>query len=118
MTYSCFSSHTCHTCMPFVCSGRPILRVPNLCIHLQTSSERASFAPNKETHLSPVMAMTEGTEACWEDGVAQRNDSASLPCRPPLKTDQIVCGCVHGAACGVYYVDLSVSRFQQVLPRV
>jgi len=36
---------------------RPILRVPSLCIHLQTADERVSFAPNKETHLQPVLAL-------------------------------------------------------------
>ena len=35
---------------------RPLLRVPNLCIHLQTADERKKFAPNKETHLQPIMA--------------------------------------------------------------
>lgn len=31
---------------------RPVMRVPNLCIHLQSAAERASFTINKETHLT------------------------------------------------------------------
>ena len=30
---------------------RPLLRIPNLAIHLTTADERGKFAPNKETHL-------------------------------------------------------------------
>ena len=40
-----------------VCIDRPILRVPNLAIHLQSPEERKAFAPNKENHLSPILAM-------------------------------------------------------------
>lgn len=36
---------------------RPLLRISNLAIHLQTSSEREAFAYNKEEHLSPVLTM-------------------------------------------------------------
>eukprot|EP00927_Polykrikos_kofoidii_P054788 TRINITY_DN4915_c0_g1_i1.p1 TRINITY_DN4915_c0_g1~~TRINITY_DN4915_c0_g1_i1.p1 ORF type:complete len:478 (+),score=104.35 TRINITY_DN4915_c0_g1_i1:71-1504(+) len=39
----------------------PLLRVPTLCIHLQSADERAQFAPNKETHLQPILAMVEDT---------------------------------------------------------
>jgi len=38
---------------------RPVLRVPSLCIHLQSTEERAAFKPNKETHLQPILAMVE-----------------------------------------------------------
>ena len=38
---------------------RPILRVPTLCIHLQSADERATFAPNKENNLTPILAMVE-----------------------------------------------------------
>ena len=34
--------------------AQPILRIPNLCIHLQTQKEREAFVFNKETHLQPV----------------------------------------------------------------
>ena len=36
---------------------RPLLRVPNLCIHLQSGEERAAMKVNKEVHLEPVLAL-------------------------------------------------------------
>eukprot|EP00934_Nitzschia_sp_Nitz4_P008169 Nitzschia sp. Nitz4//scaffold6_size259037//17841//19416//NITZ4_001041-RA/size259037-augustus-gene-0.314-mRNA-1//-1//CDS//3329556794//8159//frame0 len=39
----------------------PIARVSSLCIHLQTADERKAFAVNKETHMAPIIATTEGT---------------------------------------------------------
>eukprot|EP00091_Calanus_sinicus_P001742 TRINITY_DN11753_c0_g1_i2.p1 TRINITY_DN11753_c0_g1~~TRINITY_DN11753_c0_g1_i2.p1 ORF type:complete len:276 (+),score=110.67 TRINITY_DN11753_c0_g1_i2:71-829(+) len=36
---------------------RPILRVPSLCIHLQSADERLTFAPNKENHMQPILSM-------------------------------------------------------------
>jgi len=40
---------------------RPLLRVPNLCIHLQTADERQAFKYNKETHLQPILSTVEST---------------------------------------------------------
>jgi aspartyl aminopeptidase len=34
---------------------RPVLRIPNLCIHLNTPKEREAFAVNKEDHLAPIL---------------------------------------------------------------
>jgi aspartyl aminopeptidase len=36
---------------------KPFMRVPNLCIHLQSPAERASFTINKETHLAPILGV-------------------------------------------------------------
>ena len=36
---------------------RPLLRIPNLCIHLTSAEERGKFAPNKETHLQPILGL-------------------------------------------------------------
>lgn len=41
--------------------NKPILRVPNLCIHLQSGEERKAFAVNKENHLTPILSMVEST---------------------------------------------------------
>ena len=36
--------------------SRPLLRVPSLCIHLQTPAEREKLEVNKEMHLRPILA--------------------------------------------------------------
>ena len=36
---------------------QPLMRIPNLCIHLQTADERAKLEVNKETHIVPIIAM-------------------------------------------------------------
>ena len=43
----------------------PILKVPNLAIHL--SDDRSSFAPNKETHTKPVLASAVIDQLLGED---------------------------------------------------
>ncbi|KAL4482277.1 hypothetical protein ABPG72_018058 [Tetrahymena utriculariae] len=37
-------------------SDGPILKVPNLCIHLQSGTELTSFSPNLETNLKPILS--------------------------------------------------------------
>ena len=44
---------------------RPVLRISNLAIHLQTAKEREAFAVNKEDHLSPILA-TEAQHALMQ----------------------------------------------------
>ena len=36
---------------------KPFMRVPNLCIHLQSPDERSKFIVNKETHLVPILGI-------------------------------------------------------------
>jgi len=36
---------------------RPLMRIPSLCIHLQTPAEREKLDLNKETHLVPILSM-------------------------------------------------------------
>ena len=38
---------------------KPLLRVPTLCIHLQSAEERKAFGPNKETHQTPILGLVE-----------------------------------------------------------
>jgi len=52
---------------------RPIARVSSLCIHLQTSEERAALKLNKEEHLSPVL----GTQSILQNGVKEQLTNGS-----------------------------------------
>jgi len=38
---------------------KPLLRVPTLCIHLQSAEERKAFGPNKETNIVPIIGLVE-----------------------------------------------------------
>jgi len=61
---------------------RAILRVSNLAIHLQSAEERKGFSPNKEDHLSPILAtaatrslsQTEGSNDSAEEKEGKKND--------------------------------------------
>lgn len=57
---------------------RPVLRVPSLCIHLQSAEERKSFGPNKETHLQPILSMVQSTLNKEEGGSKARHSSTLL----------------------------------------
>lgn len=61
---------------------RPILRIPNLCIHLQSAEERKSFTVNKENHLAPILSIQKAAEAMLNDvsGSVEGCD----PRHPPL----------------------------------
>jgi len=40
---------------------RPLLRIPNLCIHLQSAEERAALKVNKENHMQPIISLVESS---------------------------------------------------------
>ena len=75
---------------------RPLLRIPTLCIHLQTADERAKFAPNTETHLQPILGMLgESLNSPSDDEVVDERHapqllrllSAELGCAPSAIMD-------------------------------
>jgi len=47
---------------------RPLLRVPNLCIHLQSADERQALKLNKETHMQPILALAQASLNKEESG--------------------------------------------------
>jgi len=59
---------------------RPVLRIPSLCIHLQSAEERKSFGPNKETHLQPILAMV-GQDLNKEDKAHHSSKLLGLLCQ-------------------------------------
>jgi aspartyl aminopeptidase len=77
---------------------RPLLRIPNLCIHLQTADERSKLEVNKESHLVPLLAMADAAlnKTSESDGgvVDQRHGrefigiiAAELGCNPDAIKD-------------------------------
>ena len=36
---------------------KPILRNPNLCIHLKSGEDATTFTPDRETHLRPIFSL-------------------------------------------------------------
>ncbi|CAK9091109.1 Probable aspartyl aminopeptidase [Durusdinium trenchii] len=56
----------------------PILRIPNLAIHLQTGEERAAFKVNKENHLTPVLGLV-SEQLNKEEGSTSGGDGRHLP---------------------------------------
>jgi aspartyl aminopeptidase len=60
---------------------KPFMRVPNLCIHLQSPEERSKFIVNKETHLVPILGvdMEIMAEEALNGGSAAAADSRHSP---------------------------------------
>eukprot|EP00670_Eutreptiella_braarudii_P024729 CAMPEP_0174382868 /NCGR_PEP_ID=MMETSP0811_2-20130205/124860_1 /TAXON_ID=73025 ORGANISM="Eutreptiella gymnastica-like, Strain CCMP1594" /NCGR_SAMPLE_ID=MMETSP0811_2 /ASSEMBLY_ACC=CAM_ASM_000667 /LENGTH=464 /DNA_ID=CAMNT_0015536275 /DNA_START=47 /DNA_END=1441 /DNA_ORIENTATION=- len=57
---------------------RPILKVPNLAIHLQTADERTAFKISKEDHICPILCTKIAAELAGEEGVDKPRHHAAL----------------------------------------
>ena len=69
---------------------KPLMRIPSLCIHLQSADERAKLEVNKETHLVPIVAMlnNEINKTAAPEGADERHAPELLKvcaclCTPP-----------------------------------
>ena len=73
-------------CKKLVHVKRPLLRIPNLCIHLTSAEDRGKFAPNKETHLQVCAHRRPDVPAPRAAPLACASCSApphtSTPCHP------------------------------------
>ena len=57
--------------------NKPLLRVPSLCIHLQSADERAALKINAEEHLTAILGLTAEQLNKTVPGVAEGNLDAS-----------------------------------------
>jgi aspartyl aminopeptidase len=58
---------------------RPILKVPTLCIHLQSNDEREAFKVNKEDHLVPLLCGAVAEQMTGAGAPSASSPSASSP---------------------------------------
>eukprot|EP01038_Epipyxis_sp_PR26KG_P007303 gene7303-9950_t len=58
--------------------NEPVLRIPNLCIHLRSADERESFKINKEDHLIPILC-EEVKKSLSIGNNTSSNNSSSTP---------------------------------------
>ncbi|KPA80643.1 putative Aspartyl aminopeptidase [Leptomonas pyrrhocoris] len=69
---------------------KPIMRIPNIAIHLTSVKEREGFAPNKETHLIPVIC-TEIAQKLAEPDCKESADSTH--CTALMSAIAVEAGC-------------------------
>lgn len=62
---------------------KPVARISNLAIHLQTAEERGSFKVNKEEHLSPII----GTQSALESEASNQLNKIGI-CDDPWNSKQ------------------------------
>ena len=58
---------------------RPILHIPNLCIHLRTPEEREAFKVNKEEHLVPILCEEIKNSLTNKESSSDKNSENSDP---------------------------------------
>ena len=68
----------------FVRIEKPVARISNLAIHLQTAEERGAFKVNKEEHLSPII----GTQAVLESEATNQLNKAQDGSDDPWNSKQ------------------------------
>ncbi|KAL7539489.1 hypothetical protein ACHAXR_009939 [Thalassiosira sp. AJA248-18] len=61
-----------------------ILRIPNLAIHLQTTTEREAFKVNKEDHLAPIIATAVKDSLGGKDDKNQKDGDEWMKHQEPL----------------------------------
>jgi aspartyl aminopeptidase len=57
--------------------GKPVCRIPSLCIHLQSGEERAAFAPNKEDKMQPILSQFVEEALTGDKRKADSSDTAT-----------------------------------------
>ena len=75
---------------------RPVLRVPTLCIHLQSTEEREAFKVNKEDHLQPILA-TEALKSLSGDASVVSESAKAAASEGASETPLGEAGAVAGA---------------------
>ncbi|CAC9510209.1 aspartyl aminopeptidase [Leishmania donovani] len=81
---------------------KPIMRIPNLAIHLTSAKDREAFSPNKESHLIPIISTQIAAKIaeCDDKDASNPNHCVSL-----MKAIASVAGC---SADEIVDFDLSV----------
>lgn len=99
--------------------GEPLMRVPNLAIHLTDRSKGNAFDPNKETHIKPVFSQQELNEGAAKESEILKHPRKLLEMIAKdleIKVEDIVdidlnlCDAIPGQLIGANKEFLSVAR--------
>ena len=77
----------------FVHIKKPLMSIPSLAIHLRSQAERDAFAPNKESHLVPIIASEIAIAANRANSsVGEEAKGAAAP--PSSSSDSVLLKCI------------------------